>query len=81
MIFNEIDNPLSELISDDVYKLLDSKNLINKKSVRNYKIRKHYDFLRKKSISTGEAIEKIRENYPYLQFDSIRKIIYNRSKV
>jgi len=71
-------NPLSELISDEVYELLDSKGLINKKSVRDYMIRKRFDNLRKKEISAGDAIEKIQEDYPYLQFDSIRKIIYNR---
>jgi hypothetical protein len=71
-------NPLSELISDEVYELLDSKGLINKKSVRDYMIRKRFDNLRQKEISAGDAIEKIQEDYPYLQFDSIRKIIYNR---
>jgi hypothetical protein len=73
-----IENPLSELISDEVYDILDSRGLINKKSVRDYMIRKHFDSLREREISAGDAIEKIQEDYPYLQFDSIRKIIYNR---
>jgi uncharacterized protein (DUF433 family) len=41
-------------------------------------IRKRFDNLREKEISAGDAIEKIQEDYPYLQFDSIRKIIYNK---
>ena len=73
-----IENPLSELISDEVYDILNSRGLINKKSVRDYMIRKRFDLLREKEISAGDAIEKIQEDYPYLQFDSIRKIIYNR---
>ncbi len=73
-----INNPLSELISDDVYELLESRGLINKKSVRDYMIRKRFDSLRKKELSAGDAIELIQADYPYLQFDSIRKIIYNR---
>lgn len=75
---NNINNPLAELISDEIFELLDSRGLINKKSVRDYEIRKRFDSLRKKELSTGDAIEIIQEDYPYLQFDSIRKIIYNR---
>ena len=75
---DNIKNPLSELISDDVYEILDSRGLINKKTVRDYKIRKSFDSLRNKELSTSDAIEKIQKEYPYLQFDSIRKIIYNR---
>ena len=55
-------------------RLLDSRGLINKKSVRDYKIRKRFDSLRNKELSTSDAIEKIQQDYPYLQFDSIRKI-------
>ena len=73
-----IKNPLSELISDDIYELLDSRGLINQKSVRDYMIRKRFDTLRKNDLSAGDAIERIQKDYPYLQFDSIRKIIYNR---
>lgn len=73
-----INNPLSELISDEVYVLLNSRGLINKKSVRDYIIKKRFNLLRDMELTTGEAIEDIRKDYPYLQFDSIRKIIYNR---
>lgn len=73
-----IENPLSELISDEIFDILDSRGLINKKSVRDYMIRKRFDSLRNNELSAGEAIEKIQKDYPYLQFDSIRKIIYNR---
>jgi hypothetical protein len=75
---SNINNPLAELISDEIFELLDSRGLINKKSVRDYEIRKRFDNLRNNELSTGDAIEIIQEDYPYLQFDSIRKIIYNR---
>jgi hypothetical protein len=75
---SNLNNPLSELISDEVYELLNSRGLINKKSVRDYMIRKRFDSLRKNELSAGDAIERIQQDYPYLQFDSIRKIIYNR---
>lgn len=80
MNLDKINNPLAELISDEIYDILNTRGLINKKSVRDYKIRKRFDNLRELEISAGDAIEKIRADYPYLQFDSIRKIIYNGKK-
>lgn len=74
-------NPISELISDEIYSLLVNKNLINEKNLRDYRIKKRFRELRKSSYSSTEAIESIREDYPYLQFDSIRKIIYLGNRV
>ncbi len=76
----KIDNPLSDLISDDIYDLLNSQGLIDEKSVRDYQIRKKFKNLRASKISAGDAIDTIREEYPYLQFDTIRKIVYQISK-
>ena len=76
----KIDNPLSDLISDDIYDLLNSHGLIDEKSVRDYQIRKKFKQLRASKISAGDAINAIREEYPYLQFDTIRKIVYQISK-
>jgi hypothetical protein len=72
----KIDNPLSELISDDIYELLSSHGLIDDKSVRDFQIRKKFKQLRAGKVSAGDAIDAIREHYPYLQFDTIRKIVY-----
>lgn len=79
-IIAKIDNPLSELISDDIYELLNSNGLIDEKAVRDYQIRKKFKNLRSNKISAGDAIDSIREEYPYLQFDTIRKIVYQISK-
>ncbi|NWF88286.1 MAG: hypothetical protein HXY50_02365 [Ignavibacteriaceae bacterium] len=76
----KIDNPLSDLISDDIFDLLNSHGLIDEKSVRDYQIRKKFKQLRAGKISAGDAIDAIREEYPYLQFDTIRKIVYQISK-
>ncbi len=73
---NDGRNPISELINDDVYNLLTSRGLIDEKSVRDYLIRKKFKDLRAKKISASNAIEVLREEYPYLQFDTIRKIVY-----
>jgi hypothetical protein len=76
----KIDNPLSELISDDIFELLDSHGLIDEKAVRDYQIRRKFKHLRSGKVSAGDAIYAIREDYPYLQFDTIRKIVYQISK-
>jgi len=72
----KIDNPLSELISDDIYELLSLHGIIDEKSVRDLQIRKKFKQLRASKISAGDAIGAIKEHYPYLQFDTIRKIVY-----
>lgn len=72
----KMDNPLSELISDDIYELLSSHGLIDEKSVRDFQIRKKFKQLRASKLSAGDAIDAIKEHYPYLQFDTIRKIVY-----
>ncbi|MFO7526714.1 MAG: hypothetical protein R6W68_14775 [Ignavibacteriaceae bacterium] len=79
-IKKELKNPLSDLISDDIYEILESRGLINERSVRDYRIRKKFKLLRAKKIRTGDAIDALREDYPYLQFDTIRKIVHNPPK-
>jgi hypothetical protein len=76
----KIENPLSELISDDIFDLLDTHGLIDEKAVRDYQIRKKFKQLRSGKHSAGDAIDVIRSEYPYLQFDTIRKIVYQISK-
>jgi len=75
-----ISNPLSDLISDDIWELLNSRGLINERSVRDYIIRRRFKNLRAQKIRTGDAIDALREEYPYLQFDTIRKIVHNPPK-
>ncbi len=77
---SKMENPLADLISDDIYQLLNEHGLIDEKSVRDYKIRKKFRTLRTSKISAGDAIDAIREEYAYLQFDTIRKIVYQLSK-
>jgi len=75
-IKTKMDNPLSDLISDDIYELLNSHGLIDEKNVRDFQIRYKFKQLRASKISAGDAIDSIKEIYPYLQFDTIRKIVY-----
>lgn len=73
-------NPLSELITNDTYEVLLNQGIIGDKIIRNFQIRKKYKELRASKVSAGDAIEQIREEFPYLQFDTIRKIVYNIRK-
>jgi hypothetical protein len=77
---NSIKNPLSDLINDSTYNILKSRGLINKKSVRDYLIKQNFHELRQNKISAAGAIDIIRKEYPYLQFDTIRKIVYQIQK-
>lgn len=76
----KIENPLSDLISDEIYDLLNSHGLIDEKAVRDYLIRKKFKQLREAKVSASDAIDILREDYPYLQFDTIRKIVYQIHK-
>lgn len=73
-------NPIPELVPDEVYIRLKEQNIIDEKAVRDYLIRKKFRELRSQKISAGDAIDYIREEYPYLQFDTIRKIVYQINK-
>ena len=73
-------NPIADLISDEIYSLLTSKGLINEKSVRDYQIRKKFKSMRDVKFTASEAIDSLRDEYPYLQYDTIRKIVYQNIK-
>ncbi len=70
-------NPVPDLIPDEVYQLLRSNDLINEKGVRDYIIRRAFKAMREQhELKSSEALERLRAIYPYLQVDTIRKIIY-----
>ena len=73
-------NPLNGLISSDVYAVLAEHNLLSEKGIRDYKIRQEFRELREREVPASEAIEELRDRYPYLQFDTIRKIVYGPRK-
>lgn len=70
-------NPIREIIPDDVFATLARLNLLNKKVLRDFQIKKHYLILRDSGMKSNDAIEHILQAYPYLQFDTVRKIIYS----
>lgn len=80
--FNELEkNPLNDLINKETYDLLMNKGLFNETSVRDWLIRKKFKSLRTKKIKVSDAIDLLRESYPYLQFETLRKIVHHPPKV
>ncbi len=79
MFFNgetQLENPLADLIPDEVYQMLEHHSLLSEKGIRDYHIRMKFKNLRAKEVPACDAIEQLREEYPYLQFDTVRKIVY-----
>lgn len=66
-------NPLNEFISDEIYDLI--KPFLDETQIRNHIIRQKYRVLRKEGMKSFDAIDKLLIEYPYLQFDTIRKIV------
>ena len=69
-------NPLGDLVPDEIYQVLEEHKLLNEKGVRDYKIRQQFRSMRSNEVPAYEATEELREQHPYLQFDTIRKIAY-----
>ena len=74
-----VENPLQDIIDDDTFLELSKHKLFSEKAIRDYKIRRLFRNMRAE-MSAGDAIDKIREMYPYLQFDTVRKIVYQINK-
>ncbi len=67
-----MENLLSDLLTDEQYEKI--KPFLNELAIRDYNIQKKYKKLRAQKISSGNAIDTLREEYPYLQWDTLRKI-------
>ncbi len=74
----EIRNPLAELISDEIFVALKSRGLLHERTLRDYTIRKKFKLLRQQKVRASDAIEALQAEFPYLEFDTIRKIVYQR---
>ena len=71
-----MNNPIAHIVNDDLYTRLEHLDLLNLKKIRDYEMRFMYEDF-KKDMNATDAIERVREEFPYLQFDTVRKIIYS----
>lgn len=72
-----MNNPIGQLISDELYSTLVRLNLLNQKVLRDFAIKRSYQTYRDQGMRSADAIDRILEEHPYLQFDTVRKIIYS----
>ncbi len=70
-------NPIRQIIPDELYERLVQLDLLNQKAIRDFEIKQLYLDLRANGMRSADAIEALLEEYPYLQFDTVRKIIYS----
>jgi hypothetical protein len=70
-------NPIRQILPDDLFRTLLDLGLINRKVLRDFEIKRKYKALRRQGLKSTEAIDAILALYPYLQFDTVRKIIYS----
>lgn len=76
---NGINNPIPDLISDEVYELLMKEGLLNETGIRNYLIQTKFRELKDLNVSSTEAIGIIKNEYPQLEQDTINKIVYKKT--
>lgn len=70
-------NPIANIVPDNMFHTLLGMNLLNKKTIRDIEMKRKYLCLRREGISSIDSIELLLQEYPYLQFDTLRKIIYS----
>jgi hypothetical protein len=70
-------NPIRQILPDDLFSMLLELNLINRKVLRDFEIKRQYKSIRRTGLKSAEAIEALMAMYPYLQYDTVRKIIYS----
>jgi hypothetical protein len=72
----QMENPLRDLISDGVYLCLIEHGLLDQVAVRNYRIRKTFKELRRQ-MKVADAIDFLHQEYPYISYETLRKIAYD----
>ena len=72
-------NPIGSLVPDPLFQQLISLNLLNMNTLRDFQIKNRYHVLREQNVRAWDALETIQEEYPYLQLDTLRKIVYRKA--
>lgn len=69
-------NILQDIITDEQYQSLRRLGMLNEKVLHDFHIRKTFKEFRAQHLSAHQAIDCLQSLYPYLQFDTLRKIVY-----
>ncbi len=77
MLTRSMENPLTGMLSDELFNTLLANDLLNEKALRDFMIRQQFKKLKAESnLRTMDVMNEIQRMYPYLQLDTIRKIVY-----
>ena len=68
-------NKIPELIPDEVFELLQKKELFHKINLRNYLLKRDFKIMKTK-MSTDEAITKLKKKHPDLSYSTLIDYIY-----
>jgi len=69
------ENPIPDLISDEIYRLLCHHLLLDEIKLRNYYIRKKYQKLRSEKMKPYDTIDVLLKEFSYLGELSLKKIV------
>ena len=68
-------NKIPELIPDEVFELLQKKQLFHKINLRNYLLKRDFRTMKTK-MTTDEAITKLKKQHPDLSYSTLIDYIY-----
>lgn len=73
-----ITNPIPELMDDRTFRALAERKLLDRNGLRNYLIRRRFWSMRSDGVPAADALESLHKEHSYLQFDTLRKLVYRR---
>jgi hypothetical protein len=74
---NTTSNPLNFIISNEDYTTLAQHGLFSEKAVRDF-VMKHEFKEHRKTMKADDVMEILQKQYPHLEFDTIRRIVYQK---
>jgi len=70
-----MENPFREFLTDEHFDILLKRGFLNKVRIRNLNIKTKYKKLRAQGMKSDDAIELINQEYPYVTFTTIKKVV------
>jgi len=74
------ENKIPELLTDEQFELLNRNGLLSNIRIRDYKLTKRFNQLKKNGIKSEDCFRILSKEYPKINQGSIRKIIYEYNK-
>lgn len=75
----EEENPIKHLVDDETFMRLSKAGVLNKTAVRNFAIKLKFTEMRKEKKSVQLILALLHQEYPYVGYEALRKIIYDKT--